>query len=53
MAAGRVVPTPGPGGGSGYIRKVWPKPKAPIIEPPVYHDEDMIAIFKKFLEVNE
>ncbi len=54
MAAGRVVPTVGPGGGSSYIRKVRPEPKKPIIvEPPVYHDEDMIAIFRKFLEVNE
>ena len=55
MAAGTVAapPTPGTGGGGSYIRKVWPKPKEPVIEPPVYHDEDMIAIFRKFLEVNE
>ena len=53
MAAGRVVPTVGPGGANSYIRKVFPEPKKPIIaEPPVYHDEDMIAIFRKFLEVD-
>jgi len=55
MAAG-TISTPEPpitpgGGGGGRIRKRYIEPNKPRIEKPVYHDEDIIYIFKSFLEV--
>ena len=48
-AAGRIIPTVGPGGGyhRPAIRRIEPTPKKK------YHDLDMIAVFKKFLEVKK